>query len=197
VSDRVQNTWQAEIVATLTENPYFAVREQLVTRPDGESFTFYAIDFPRPSVGVVARRGGEFLLIRQYRFLVGQWVWAIASGGVGEGESPQDAARRELLEETGYAADRLVPIVDYFPSYGSGNQEYKLYLADEPADSGADFDRSEVHDVRWFSGDELKALLRQNGIVDGLSLVPLLLVLLDEAAREHGDQGYLPRPANP
>jgi ADP-ribose pyrophosphatase len=192
VIERSETAWQAKVVATLTENPYFAVRQQLVTRPDGASLTYYTIDFPRPSVGIVARRGSDFLLIRQYRFIVGQWVWAIASGGVGANESAEAAARRELLEETGYAAVNLRPLLDYYPSYGSGNQQYQLFLAEDPVRTDADFDRDEVHDVRWFSRDEVIELVRRNGIVDGLSLTPLLLVLLDDAGREHGGPSYLP-----
>lgn len=188
-------TWRAEIVGTLTENPWFAVREQFVTRPDGQTLTYYTIDFPSPAVGVVARRGDAFLLIRQYRFIVGQWVWAIASGGIAAGESAEDAARRELLEETGYEADKLTPIVSYYPSYGCGNQEFKLFLAEDPIATGADFDRSEVHDVRWFSRGELIEMIQSNGIVDGLSLTPLLMVLLDDAGREHGGHRYLPHRA--
>ncbi len=185
-------TWRAEVVGTLTENPWFAVREQAVTRPDGETLTYYTIDFPAPSVGIVVRRGDAFLLIRQYRFIVGQWVWAIPSGGIGPGETAEQAAHREMVEETGYRTERLVPIVDYFPSYGCGNQQFKLFLADDPQDTGGDFDRTEVHDVRWFSRAELIEMIQQNGIVDGLSLTPLLMVLLDDAGREHGGHRFLP-----
>jgi 8-oxo-dGTP pyrophosphatase MutT (NUDIX family) len=110
-------------------------------------------------VGVVARRGDEFLLIRQYRFIVDQWVWAIPSGGISEGESAEEAAMRELVEETGYAATRVEPIVHYYPSYGSGDQQFQLFLASEVTKTGNDFDRSEVHDVRWFSRVEVQAML--------------------------------------
>jgi len=191
VADSEELRWRAQIVGTLTENPYFAVREQLVVRPDGAELTYYTIDFPGPAVGIVARRGDEFLLIRQYRFIVDEWVWAIASGGVSPGEQPEDAARRELEEETGYRATSLVPILDYYPSYGSGNQQYKLYLAVDPQPTGGAFDAAEVHDVRWFTKAELVEMIRANGVVDGLSLTPLLLVLLDDAARASGGERFI------
>ena len=174
--------WKSQVVAVLTENPWFSVLQQEVTRPDGHSMPYYTIHFPSPAVGVVARRGDEFLLIRQYRFIVNEWVWAIPSGGIAAGETAEQAAKRELLEETGYSADSLTPLLHYYPSYGSGDQQFRLFLADHVTHRG-DFDRSEVHDVRWFSRPELLEMIRQNGIVDGLSLTPLLLVLLNDEAK--------------
>src|SRR5207253_2385792 len=94
---------------------------------------YYSIDFPNRAVCVVVRRGDEFLLIRQYRFIVDEHVWAIPSGGVENGESIVDAATREMEEETGYRPSTpLEHLVGYYPSYGSGNQRFELFLADDP-----------------------------------------------------------------
>ena len=69
MSDR-GNGWKVELVETLTRNPWFGVLLQRVTQPDGSAAPYYTIDFPNRAVGVVVRRGDEFLLIRQYRFIV-------------------------------------------------------------------------------------------------------------------------------
>jgi ADP-ribose pyrophosphatase len=174
--------WKSELVRTLTRNPWFGVVEQKVTRPDGSITPYFTIDFPRPSVGVVVRRGEQFLLIRQYRFIVGEYVWAIPSGGVEPGEDPSLAAAREMEEETGYRAQKaLRHLFGYYPSYGCGNQRFELYLADDPVQVKEMADPQEVMSTRWFRKDELVAMIGRNQIVDGLSLTPLLALLLEDA----------------
>jgi ADP-ribose pyrophosphatase len=176
------NGWRSELVRTLTRNPWFAVVEQKVTRPDGSTTPYFTIDFPRPSVGVVVRRAEHFLLIRQYRFIVGEYVWAIPSGGVEPGEDPSIAAAREMEEETGYRTRKpLRHLFGYYPSYGCGNQRFELYLADDPIQVKETVDPQEVMSTRWFSRDELVAMIARNQIVDGLSLTPLLALLLEDA----------------
>jgi 8-oxo-dGTP pyrophosphatase MutT (NUDIX family) len=174
--------WKSELVRTLTRNAWFGVVEQKVTRPDGSTMPYFTIDFPRPSVGVVVRRRDEFLLIRQYRFIVGEHVWAIPSGGVEAGEDPALAAAREMEEETGYRAQRpLRHLFGYYPSYGCGNQRFELFLADDPVQVKETPDPQEVMSTRWFPRRELAAMIARNEIVDGLSLTPLLAVLLEDA----------------
>ena len=58
-----------------------------------------------------------------------EFVWAIPSGGVGEGETEAEAALRELEEETGYRAREAREILSYYPSYGCGNQRFVLFVA--------------------------------------------------------------------
>jgi 8-oxo-dGTP pyrophosphatase MutT (NUDIX family) len=181
MSDRGSG-WKVELLDTLTRNPWFGVLLQKVTRPDGATAPYYTIDFPNCAVGVVVRRGDEFLLIHQYRFIVDEHVWAIPSGGAEKDESAADAAAREMEEETGYRPSRpLEHLVGYYPSYGCGNQRFELFLAEDPLRVRVTPDTEEVISTRWYKKEELLAMIQRNEIVDGLSLTPLLLVLLRDA----------------
>ena len=173
--------WSSKIVETLLRNPYFSVLLQHVIVPDGTERVYYTVNFPTPAVGIVARRGTDVLLVRQYRFIVDEFVWAIPSGGVAEGEEVVAAAARELEEETGYRAGLLEPLMYCYASYGCSNQRYEIYLADDLEETGVAHDGNEVLEARWFSREELVELILSNGVVDNLSLSPLLLVLLREA----------------
>ncbi|HYW16099.1 MAG TPA: NUDIX hydrolase [Allosphingosinicella sp.] len=169
--------WEVFGSERVHENPWFSVRKDGVRHANGANLEYYVVDHGSVAIGVVVRRAGRYMLIRQFRFIVDRFVWAIPSGGVEPGESLEDAARRELLEETGLKAIQLRHLLHYFPSYGCSNQRFELFLADDPEDTDGDFDPAEVIDTRWFEKDELLQLLQKNGIVDGLSLVPLLHVL--------------------
>jgi 8-oxo-dGTP pyrophosphatase MutT (NUDIX family) len=171
--------WSVEILGTLTRNPWFGVLLQNVTLPDGSKAHYYTIDFPTSAVGVVVRRDDEFLLIQQYRFIVDEHVWAIPSGGAQVGETVADAAAREMEEETGYRPSKpLEHILGYYPSYGCGNQRFELFLAEDPVRVREKLDTQEVISTRWFNKQELLGMIQRNEIVDGLSLTPLLLLLL-------------------
>ena len=180
--------WKARLLGVETANPYFSVLRQDVTVTDGTHRVYHTIHFPRAAVGVVARRGSEFLLLRQYRFIIDEFVWAIPSGGVDPSESLEGAARRELLEESGYHAAVLRPLMFCFASYGCSNQRFEIFLANDltPVRDGFP-DGNEVIEARWFAREEILAMIARNEIVDSLSLSPILhLLLADERAANAG-----------
>lgn len=172
--------WSATIVDTIAKTPYFSVLLQDVTVTDQSKRAYYTIDFPTPAVGMVARRGSDILLVRQYRFIVDEFVWAIPSGGTSANEELGAAALRELEEETGHTAGSIEPLLHFYASYGCSNQEFHVYLAGNVRKISDTIDANEVIEVRWFTRQEALELLLHNGIVDSLSLSPLLYVLLQD-----------------
>jgi ADP-ribose pyrophosphatase len=176
--ERPTPPWSATVRASLLETPYFNVLLQDVRVTDGSARTYVTIDFPRPAVAIVPCRGDEILLVRQYRFIVDEYVWAIPSGSADAGESLGTAASRELFEETGYVADTVEPLLWCYASYGCSNQRFETFVARGLRLTGS-FDPNEVMDTRWFTRQEVRELIGKNGVVDSLSLSPLLFVLLE------------------
>jgi 8-oxo-dGTP pyrophosphatase MutT (NUDIX family) len=109
---------------------------------------------------------------------VDEYVWAIPSGGVGVDETLPEAAARELVEETGFQATSLVHWLNCYASYGCSNQRFEIFWTSDVLETERRFDPAEVIEVRWFTEPELRELILRNGIVDNLSLSPLLLFLL-------------------
>ncbi len=119
---------------------------------------------------------GRVLVERQYRPAVGGWVLEIPAGTLEPGEEPLEAARRELLEETGYEASRLCHMASFYPSPGVSSEVIHVYLAEGLSYRGQRLEEDEVIEVLWMEPREL--LERQlEGVADAKTLIALLLYL--------------------
>jgi 8-oxo-dGTP pyrophosphatase MutT (NUDIX family) len=94
----------------LYENPWIRVREDQVIQPDGESGTFGIVELI-PAVAVLpVHEDGTVSLVRVFRYTVNAECIETVAGGLSDGEAAEDAARRELQEEIGLAADELIDL---------------------------------------------------------------------------------------
>ena len=178
--------WSVKNSSTVCENPHFSVIRKEAEDHKGGKHEYHIVHFPRPAVAVLPVAGTNVLLIRQYRFIVDEFVWAIPSGGVDAGESLDEAAIRELREETGYATASVMPWVNTYASYGCSDQKFVVFIATELDPNPQAFDETEVLETRWFTRAEVLDLVEGNKIVDGFSLAPILLFLLRTKADAMG-----------
>lgn len=81
-------------------------------------------------VCVLALVGSDVLLVREHRFAVGGWQDELPAGTIDPGETPAEAAARELLEETGHRALGLEDLGSFYPSFGSTDEEIFLFAAE-------------------------------------------------------------------
>lgn len=147
-----------------------------VELPGGTRFPHHVVRMHRDAVGVIAvdpQRG--ILLIRRHRFVTDTWGWEVPAGAIDEGESPERAAVREALEETGWRPGPLREIGWAFPSNGLMDQRFRWFVADGAERIGEPVDAAEVERVEWKPVDEVRALLATGELRDGLSVSGLAL----------------------
>lgn len=98
---------------TVFSSPWFSVVEKAASE-NGKPY--YVIDSPDFAVLVATDTEGRLLLVRQYRPAVERFTLELPAGHVEQGETPEETARKELLEETGYEAGKLELIAKLSPS---------------------------------------------------------------------------------
>jgi len=121
---------------------------------------------------------GRVLLVRQFRYAAGGPLWELVAGGIERGESLRRAARRELLEETGYRARRLTPLLSFFPSPGILSERMHLVEATGLIPGAARPESDERIRVGIFTLGQIRTMLRARRIQDGKTLVGLCWLLL-------------------
>lgn len=138
---------------------------------------FHLLDFPRAAVTAIVEDDSENILFACIcRYTSGMTEWEIPAGGMEAGESEIDAAKREVLEETGYMSENHELIYSYRPMNGSANQVFHVVRC-RAIDYIQDFDRNEVSETRWFTKDDVKLMIKDKVITDGFTLTALLLWL--------------------
>jgi ADP-ribose pyrophosphatase len=113
----------------------------------------------------------RILLVRQYRLPAGKELWELPAGKVDEGETPLQAAKRELAEETGYKAKKWTKLASFFASPGFVQERMTVFLATELTAGNATPMEDERIETRWFPRKELHEMIQAGKIEDGKTII--------------------------
>jgi ADP-ribose pyrophosphatase len=128
------------------------------------------------SVAVLAiQDDGRIVLVRQYRYPVDDFVWELPAGRLDHGESPEQAAQRELQEEIGFKAGALRKIAFFHTTPGFCDEAMHVFRATGLAPSPAKGDEDERIEVRAFTLSELEGMIDRGEIREGKTMVAILL----------------------
>ena len=158
------------------------VRVDTVRLEDGREFEREVIEHARSVVVLPFTEKGTVLLVRQWRQPTGEWLLEAPAGRMEAEERPEDAAQRELREETGFSAEELTPLGGFWTAPGLLSEYMYAFLARGlrpaplPQDPGEDVSVEEV------GLDEVPGLIESGGIRDGKTLLSVLWVLMRRGA---------------
>ncbi len=155
----------------------FAVRRDEVIEPGGLRATREIVTHPGSVVVLPVLPDGRIVLVRQFRYASGQFLWELVAGRKEPGESPQRGAARELLEETGYRARRFRIFLDVFPTPGFLTERMFILLAEGLTPGRAQPEEDEILTSRAFSLAELERMIRRGRLRDAKSIAAILYYL--------------------
>ncbi|MDE7470425.1 MAG: NUDIX hydrolase, partial [Paramuribaculum sp.] len=161
--------WKVLDSTYLFQRPWLTARRDCVQLPDGTIHNeYYVLEYPT-WVNIIARTtAGQFVMVRQYRHGLGIVETELCAGVAEPGEDPETAARRELLEETGYSGGEWSLLTVLSPNPSSNNNLSYCFVAEgvELTDK-QHLDATEDIAVLLMSRGEVEAMLRSEDLKQG------------------------------
>ena len=159
----------------LNLGPWLNVRQEVVELPNGTQIpAWFVMDFPNWVNVIAITKDCDFVMIDQYRHALGETHYELVAGVVDEGETPLQAAVRELSEETGYEGGEWQAFMQLSPNPTNHTNMSYTFLATgvekvrEPHQEPSE----DIH-VHILTRDEVKDLLTSGEIIQALHAAPL------------------------
>lgn len=157
------------------DNPWISVREDQALMPDGRT-TLYGVITTVPAVGVLGFVDHDHVvMVRQWRYVAGQAMWEIPTGAAHPNELLEIAARREMIEETGYRVGSLELLTSYHSSKSVMDETCTVYVGHDLAVGAAQPDPTEFITVAVLPFADVLAMVLHGEIKDAMSVVAILL----------------------
>lgn len=168
------NTWtviKSENIAV----DRFHIKKEVVKLSNSKEQNFSYISFSDGVCVLALTEDKQVIVIHQYRHAVEGWEYELPAGMIDEGEAPADAAKRELLEETGYQAEEWHHLGVFYPSPGSTSEVIHLYAAEKVTQIAApSLDDSEEVEMSIMGWNQLQTLIKEGEFRHGGGLAAIL-----------------------
>jgi ADP-ribose pyrophosphatase len=166
--------WETLDRRFLWQSGWYNLRQDRLRTPAGDEFTYTLVDHPGAVWVVPITADGHIVLVRQYRYTVDDWCYEVPAGGLSPGLTPEEVARRELLEEVGGEAAEMRYVGQFYTSNGISNEVAYVYLATGVELGDTRREPTELMEIRLVSVEEALRMAREGDISDGPSALALL-----------------------
>ena len=142
-----------------------------VRTPNGKVLSRQVLEHPGCVVIIPRTDAGKYILVKQYRFPLEEYLWEFPAGGKEPGETFPQAAKRELIEEIGMRPGNLERLVEFYPTPGVSGEKMHVFLAGALKPAVAQKDEDEDFELGTFSLSEIGRMICRGEIVDGKTLI--------------------------
>jgi len=145
-----------------------------VILPNQQTVELEIIHHPGGAAIVAINNHNQVCLIKQYRYVVQDWLWELPAGKIEHQEDPMQTAKRELKEEAGVTANDWQSLGSYISSPGVFSEVVHLYLANDIRCGELQHEHDEVIEVHWVDLEQARKMALDNTISDGKSALTIL-----------------------
>ncbi|GII92934.1 NUDIX hydrolase [Sinosporangium siamense] len=170
--------WKVRSEKPLYTDEWLNIRLAEVELPDGTNLSHRIIRTPAGAGATVVNDENSVLMIWRHRFITDSWGWEIPIGRVEAGESPIDAAAREVEEETGWRPGPLRKLLYTQPTNGISDAAHHIFRADTATHLGPPSEKWEADRVEWVPLADIPSLIASRSIVSGTTLAALLYLMV-------------------
>lgn len=167
--------WKTLSQKYLIKRPWLTARVDQVELPTGTIIDeYYVLEYPDWVNTIAITKEGKFVFVRQYRYAIGKTVNELCAGVIEKGEEPMAAAKRELLEETGFGGGEWQEWMTISANPGTHTNLTHCFLAtDVELMTGQHLDKGEDVEVRIFTREEVLGMLQRGEVWQSLMAAPL------------------------
>jgi 8-oxo-dGTP pyrophosphatase MutT (NUDIX family) len=171
------NPWTTLQVQDVYNNPWIRVTHRDVLNPAGKPGIYGVVHFKNLAIGIIPiDKEGNTWLVGQYRYTLERYSWEIPEGGGLLGTDPLEAAKRELLEETGIRAGKWTEIIQIHLSNSVSDEAGIAYVAQNLEFGDAQPEETEQLQVRKVPFSKVLDMVMGGQITDALSVCSVLKV---------------------
>ncbi len=153
----------------------FKLVKENVTLNNDVTTTMEYIEHPGATAIIPLLSKRRVLLLKQYRHALKDYIWEIPAGTMDDGESALGCAKRELVEETGYAAQHWQNLGVITPVPGYSDERIHMFLATKLTPVAQDMDQDEIIRVYEVQFDEAIGMIKSGQLTDAKSIAGLFL----------------------
>lgn len=149
------------------KHPRLTLLEDEVQLPDGSKTHYVTFAHTNDGVTIIARQDSKILLSQEYSYPMDEVLYQFPGGKTEAGEDPEESAKRELEEETGYKAVNMIPLGWYYPNNRRTKAKMYVFLADgvrKGVKQGGDAEEDIVSE--WISEADLEEKIKAGEIVN-------------------------------
>jgi ADP-ribose pyrophosphatase len=168
-------SWKTLISEEIFSTPWMSIYHKHFELPNGKKGNYFYLHTRGSAMVIPINDDGKILLIKQYRYLMDEVTLEIPCGGIKDGQNEEEAARSELIEETGYDCKKLKKVGRFVPYNGLSDEYCTVFIAYLLHRVDSKPDDTEQIEIVAMTSDEIDRLIAKGKIIDGMSITGWVL----------------------
>ncbi len=169
------NTTETKISSTPIYNgKILNVRKDTIRLPDGTTALREVVEHNGGACVIALTPQDQLLMVRQFRYGAGKALWELPAGKLEAGEDPALCAARELEEETGYRAEKILPFGILHPTPAYCQEVIYIYKAENLTQTNQHLDEGEFLEIAAIPFEQAVDMVRQGEITDAKTVIAIL-----------------------